>query len=111
MSVEDSSSSASGLPPVPSISRCARLGRERRERAEQRVRRLGVEPAEPQLLELGRLEGAHVAVAGGEQDRDALGLEPARREHQRLGAARVEPVRVVDQAQHAAPAPPPRRAA
>ena len=49
---------------------------------------------------VGRLEHAHVALAGAEQEHDALGVEPARHELQRVGRPGVEPVRVVDEAQH-----------
>ena len=48
---------------------------------------------------VGRLEHAHVALARAEQEHDALGIEPARDELQRVGGPGIEPVGVVDEAQ------------
>jgi hypothetical protein len=53
-----------------------------------------------QLVEAWRLEAARVAVAGGDEQRDRLGLEAPRGEHERLGRRAVEPLGVVDAAQH-----------
>jgi len=44
-------------------------------------------------------ERACVAVPGGEHDGDAVGTQPSRGDHHRLGGGLVEPVRVVDDAQ------------
>jgi hypothetical protein len=64
---------------------------------QQRPGRLAVQGAEPQLRHARRGERARVVVAGGEQQEDALGLQPAGGEGQRLGRGPVEPLGVVDQ--------------
>jgi hypothetical protein len=69
-------------------------------RGEQGGRRLRVEPLEAQLGQAGGGEAAGVAVAGGEQADHALGLQAAGGEGQRLGRGPVEPLGLVDQAQH-----------
>ena len=45
-------------------------------------------------------EGPDVAVAGGEDQRDRVGLQAARCEQQRIGRGGVQPVRVVHHTQH-----------
>jgi hypothetical protein len=71
-------------------------------RAEQRLGLSLVEGADLELGEPGRVEPAHVAAARGHQQRDRLGLEAPRGEDERLGRRRVEPLGVVDAAQHRA---------
>jgi hypothetical protein len=65
---------------------------------EQHRRRDRVEPAQPQIGQaLGGKRGA--LAPGGEDDRDALGMQPARREHQRVRGGPVQPVSVIDKTQ------------
>ena len=68
--------------------------------AEQRVRGGLVEARHPQIGQPGGLEGAERIVAGGEQQGDALGVNAPGDERQRVGAGAVQPLRVVDDAQH-----------
>ena len=63
-------------------------------------RRLLFEPTEAQLRQPGRIEPAHVALACGKHNGDAIGAEPSRREHERIRGGAIEPLRIVDQAQH-----------
>ncbi len=88
-----------------------RRGRRDARVAGEEHRRIGVEPGQRERRHVGRLEAAHVALAGGEEQHDALRAEPARDEPQRVGRGGVEPVRVVDQAQHRPPLGEPRTAA
>ena len=79
----------------------AHLRRRRRGRVREQLRsRRIVEAVDVMRRHVGRLEHADVALARGEQEHDALRVEPARDELQRVRGAGVEPVRVVDQAQH-----------
>ncbi len=76
-----------------------------RRRGGRRVReqlggRRGVEPLDRVRRHVGRLEHTHVALARGEQEHDALGVEPPCDELQRVRGPGVEPMRVVDEAQH-----------
>ena len=59
-----------------------------------------VEPLDGVRRHVGRLEHADVALARAEQEHDALRVEAAGDELQGLRRAGVEPVRVVDEAQH-----------
>jgi hypothetical protein len=54
-----------------------------------------VEAADLELDESGCVELARVAGARGHQERDGLGLEAARGEHERFGRRRIEPLGVV----------------
>ena len=76
-----------------------RRGRRRGVRQQLGGRRV-VEAADRVRRHVGRLEHADVALAGGEQQDDALGVEAAGDELQRVRRPGVEPVRVVDEAQH-----------
>ena len=76
--------------------------RRRRERAarEQGGRRRVVEAGERERRHAGGLERAQLALARAEQQRDALRVEPPGHELQRVRGPGVEPVGVVDDAQH-----------
>ena len=77
----------------------------RHARAPQELRGVGaIEPGDAQDAQVRAVEQRRLALAHGEHDRDRIGEQPARGEEQRLGAGRVEPVRVVDD--HAAAATP-----
>ena len=67
---------------------------------EELARRAGVEARDVQLGQAGPVEAAHVVVAGREHDADGLGVEPAGGERQGVGRRRVEPVGIVDDAEH-----------
>jgi hypothetical protein len=67
---------------------------------EQGRRGLRVEPAQAQLGQAGGRELARVAVAGGEQQHHPLGLKTAGGEPQHLGRRAVQPLGLVDQAEH-----------
>ena len=72
--------------------------------APQHVRRsAAVQPAEHERRQTGRLERADVSLARAEEDHDPLGVEPPRDEEESVGRARIEPVRIVDEAQHGPP--------
>ncbi len=62
--------------------------------------RLILEAPEAQLGQAGRVEPAHVALPRGEHNGNPIGTEPARGEHERVRGGAIEPLRVVDQAQH-----------
>jgi hypothetical protein len=66
-------------------------------------RRLIVEPVQDQLVDRAGVEAVRSVVAGGEQHHDALGVEPARDEQQRLRGGRIEPLSVVDHAEDGTP--------
>ncbi len=66
---------------------------------EQRPRRIGSESAQAQHGQTGRPEAARLLLPGREHHGQALRLDPAGGEHQRLGRRVVQPVRVVDDAQ------------
>ena len=59
-----------------------------------------VQPAQLQVRDAVRTERCRGLVAGGEHQEHAVGTEPARTEHQRVSGRGVEPVRVLDHAQH-----------
>ena len=63
---------------------------------------LGVEPSEGQLGQAGRLEGRRCAVTGREHHCHPVRSEPSGAEQQRSRAGGVQPVCVVDDAQHEA---------
>ena len=69
---------------------------------QQGGRRFGVEPAKAQLGQAVGRELARVAVAGREQQHHPLGLQPAGGEPERLGRGPVQPLGLVDQAEHRA---------
>ena len=71
--------------------------------ADQRRGRVRVEPAQHELVDAARLEALRAALARAEQHHDALGVQPPGGEQQRVGGRRVEPLRIIDQAQHRAP--------
>jgi hypothetical protein len=77
--------------------RSERLGRRV---VEQLARRRVRQAAEGQLLQARGVEAGAVRAAGGEDERDAIGVEPAGDERERLGGRRVQPIGVVDEAQH-----------
>ena len=79
----------------------AYLGRERDARVaiDQGPGRLLSEPAQAELREPGRLEAPKLTLPGGEQDHDALGLEPPGDEDECVRGRVVEPLRIVDEAQ------------
>jgi len=59
---------------------------------------MGVDAAEPHLLEAGDVEGrGGVALADGHEHADALGPQPPGDEQQRLARRAVEPVRAVNE--------------
>jgi hypothetical protein len=58
-----------------------------------------VQARQVHLRDAGRGEGSRV-VARGEEDHDALPVQPARGEQQRVGRRAVEPLRVVHEAEH-----------
>jgi len=67
---------------------------------QQGRRRLEVQPLQAQLGQAGGGELAGVAVAGREQAHHPLGLQPPGGEPQRLRRRPVQPLGLVDQAQH-----------
>ena len=67
---------------------------------DQRGGRVGIEPAHLELGDLARLEAAVASIARREQHHDPLGVEPAGDEHERAGRRGIQPLRVVDEAQH-----------
>ena len=97
-----SSTSASGFPPVCAISRSRTSIGDRHTGpvGEQRGRGGRVEAAEHQLGQLAAVEPADVTVAGGEQQRNPFRPEPAGHEKQCRGGSFVQPVGVIDDAQH-----------
>ena len=95
-----SSSSASGLPPAMSRRRARTSGSIRCR--EQLRRGRGLEAADPQLGQRRQGQSPGVPVAGGQQQRDALRVEPPCDGQQHVGGGAVEPLRVVDHAEHAA---------
>ena len=102
LSAAGSSKSASGLPApaVRSMSSTAGEAPRVKARAQQRP---GVFSVEAQKLELRQavwLEPSQLAFADGEQDRDRFCLEAARGKGERLGRRTVEPLGIVDAAQH-----------
>ena len=68
--------------------------------SDQRGRGVGVEPAHLELGDLARLEAPIAAVARREQHHDPLGVEPTSDEHQRVGRRGIQPLSIVDEAQH-----------
>ena len=101
LSAVGSSTSASALPWVCSSSRSRTCGAaEAAACASSSAAAVGVEPLDRVRRHVGRLEHAHVALARGEQEHDALGVEPPCDELQRIRGPGVEPMRVVDEAQH-----------
>ena len=70
---------------------------------EQRPRRRGIEPAELELGEPGRLEATNLSFAGGEEHHDPLRLQPPGDEGERVRRSVVEPLRIIDQAEKRAP--------
>ena len=77
-----------------------RRGRRACDPGEQGRRRFRVEPFDEQRRQVFCLESADIALARRKQHHDALGVEAARDEQQRLGRDLVEPVRVVHEAEH-----------
>ena len=67
---------------------------------EQHGRGGRVDAAQHQLGQLAAVETADVTVAGGEQQRDPFRSEPAGHEKQCGGGGFVQPMRVIDDAQH-----------
>ena len=67
--------------------------------ADQGLCRVRVQAAELELAQPAGLEAPVAALARAEQHHDALGVESPGDEQQRVGRRRVEPLRVVDQAQ------------
>jgi hypothetical protein len=63
-------------------------------------RGLSVQPAQLERVEARRLKKGVVATASGEHDRDALVHQSPGSEEQRVTRGCVEPVRVIDAAQH-----------
>ena len=53
-------------------------------------------PSNPQLGDAARVEAGRLSLAHAEQQRHRLRLQPARRERDRLGRGRIQPVRVVE---------------
>jgi hypothetical protein len=66
---------------------------------QQRRGGVGVQAGKAQLAHPGRVHRAPLAAPQRDQQRDRLGLQPARGERQRRKRRRVRPVGVVDQAQ------------
>ncbi len=62
----------------------------------------GLEAPDAQLGQRRERQAARVAVAGGEQQHDPLRVEPPCDRQQHVGGGSVEPLRVVDHAEHAA---------
>ena len=75
-----------------------RLRRQRRAGREHLPRGFVGEPGEGQLGQLRDLEPVARIVANREQHQDPLGVEPPRREQERLGRRRVDPLEIVDDA-------------
>ena len=67
---------------------------------EQRAGRVGGQRREREGRDAVGGERAAFAVAGGEHDRDPVGAEPPDGDQYRVGGGLVEPLRVVDDAQH-----------
>ena len=65
----------------------------------QQTCRCGLQTAEWEHGDVSRVERPCLTLAGGEQEGDGVGLQPTGGEHQRICRRRVEPVRVVDEAQ------------
>ena len=97
LSRRDSSSSASGLPPVASNSRVGDLGRDRPACASSAAE---APASSPSSTSSARRRADRLAAARREQQHDALLLQPAGDEHERLARRRVEPRRVVDRHEH-----------
>ena len=70
---------------------------------EQDAGRVRVKPRQRQRRNVGGLERAHVSFTGGEDERDALGVQAPRDEPQRIRRRCVQPMRVIDEAQHGPP--------
>ncbi len=70
--------------------------------AEQGVGVLRVQAVDLELGQPRRIEATRIAGARGHEQRDRLGLEAPRGEDERLGRRRVQPLGVVDAAQHRA---------
>jgi hypothetical protein len=77
-----------------------RRGLDARARREQRGGGLGAEPRQLERRQVGGGEGVHEVLARREQHHDPLGVEAPRDEPQGVRGGLVEPVRVVDEAQH-----------
>jgi hypothetical protein len=69
---------------------------------QQRGGRLAGHTGQGQRGQVGRVQVPRLAVAGGEQQDDAFGLQPAGAEQQRRRRGVVEPVRVIDDGDHRA---------
>ena len=70
--------------------------------AEQGVGVLRVQAVDLELGQPRRIEATRIAGARGHEQRDRLGFEAPRGEHERLGRRGVQPLGVVDAAQHRA---------
>ena len=66
---------------------------------EKQPYRLRLQPLEHQRFDALGGEGSDVCVAGRHDDGDPVGLEPSSSEQQGIRRSRVEPVRVIDDAQ------------
>ena len=97
-----SSTSASAFPPdcSTSIRWTAGATAPSAPPGDHRGRGLAVQPVEHELGHAAGVEAALLAVPSREQHDDALGVEPARDEQQGARRRGVEPLRVVDEAQH-----------
>ncbi len=67
---------------------------------QQRAGGLGVETGEHQLVQAVGPERSLGAVPSGEDHEDAVGVDPTCTEEQGVSRGGVEPVRIVDEAQH-----------
>ena len=67
---------------------------------EERPSGLRVEPGQHQLVDVVRPERPVGVDAGREDQQDAVGVDPACAEEQGVGSGGIQPVRVVDEAEH-----------
>jgi hypothetical protein len=71
---------------------------------QQLYRGVCIEPRQFQSRDPRELRSRFVGIAGTEQKRRRLGLQSARHKREHLARLRIQPVRVVDRADHRAPA-------
>ena len=103
VSADGTSSSARALPRACSdepLAHRRRRGLDAGSAREQRRRRLAVQAAEHQRGMSGSVEAADVALAGAEQDHDAVRAQAPGHEPQRVGRGLVEPVASSTRAEH-----------